>query len=161
MVYDDKVFIGVGQDPEHGEGAGHLWAIDARGEGDITETGVVWHFGDEDFNRTMSTVAIADGLLYAADLSGFVYCLDLETGKPYWTYDTFAAIWASPFVADNKVYIGDEDGDVAVLKAGKEMELLAEINMGSAVYTTPVAKDGTLFIGTRNRLFAIAAPAQE
>ena len=58
-------------------------------------------------------------------------------------------------MADGKVYIGDEDGDVAILKAGTQFELINEINMGSAVYTTPIAKDGMLYIGTRNTLYAI------
>ena len=156
VIWEDKVYISVGQDPEHGEGVGHLWVIDATGEGDITETGAVWHRGDEDFHRTMSTVAIEDDLLYIADLSGFVYCLDANTGEHHWTYDTFAAIWGSTFVADGKVYIGDEDGDLAILKASKEKELIFETNMGSAVYTTPVAKDGVLYIASRNTLFAIA-----
>lgn len=156
VIWEDKVYISVGQDPEHGEGVGHLWVIDATGEGDITETGAVWHRGDEDFHRTMSTVAIEDGLLYIADLSGFVYCLDANTGEHHWTYDTFAAIWGSTFVADGKVYIGDEDGDLAILKTGKNKELIFETNMGSAVYTTPVAKDGVLYIASRNTLFAIA-----
>ena len=155
VIWEDKVYISVGQDPEHGEGVGHLWVIDATGEGDITETGAVWHRGDEDFHRTMSTVAIEDGLLYIADLSGFVYCLDANTGEHHWTYDTFAAIWGSTFVADGKVYIGDEDGDLAILKTGKKKELIFETNMGSAVYTTPVAKDGVLYIASRNTLFAI------
>ena len=35
------------------------------------------------------------------------------------------------------------------------MELLGEINMGAAVYTTPVAADGVLYILSRNRLFAL------
>ncbi len=156
VVYEDRVYIGVGQDPEHGEGKGHLWALDATGEGDITDSGVIWHVGGEDFNRTLSTVAIHEGLLYTADLSGFVYCLDARTGERYWTYDSFAAIWGSPLVADGKVYIGDEDGDVAVLKAGKTFKLIYEVNMGSSVYTSPVAKDGVLYIGSRNTLFAIA-----
>ena len=156
VIWEDKVYISVGQDPEHGEGVGHLWVIDATGEGDITETGAVWHRGDEDFHRTMSTVAIEDDLLYIADLSGFVYCLDANTGEHHWTYDTFAAIWGSTFVADGKVYIGDEDGDLAILKTGKKKELIFETNMGSAVYTTPVAKDGVLYIASRNTLFAIA-----
>jgi outer membrane protein assembly factor BamB len=157
VFHDGKVYIAVGQDPEHGEGAGHLWAIDASGTGDITASGAVWHFGGEDYHRTVSTVAIDNGLLYAADLSGFVYCLDLATGAHYWTHDTFAAIWGSPYVADGKVYIGDEDGDVDVLVAGKKLEILHETNLGSAVYTTPVARDGVLYIASRNTLFAIAA----
>lgn len=156
VIYDDKVFIAVGQDPEHGEGVGHLWCIDAsQTGGDTTSTAAVWHFGDEQFNRTMSTVAIHDGLLYISDLSGFLYCLDVKTGDPYWRHDTFAAIWGSPYVVDGKVYLGDEDGDVVVLKTGKTKEILFETNMESAVYTTPVAKDGVLYIVTRNRLIAI------
>ena len=158
VLYDNKVFIGVGQDPEHGEGDGHLWAIDATGKGDVTKTSVVWHFGGKDFKRTMSTVSIKDDLLFTADLSGYVYCLDVKTGKRHWKYDTFAAIWGSTVVIDGKVFIGDEDGDVAVIEASKEFKLLYEVNMGSAVYTTPIAKDGVLYIGTRNTLFAIARP---
>ncbi len=156
VIWDNKVYIGVGQDPEHGESIGHWYAIDATKRGDITESGKVWHRGNEDFNRTMSTAAIHDGLMYIADLSGFVYCWDASTAEEYWKYDAFAAIWGSPYYADGKVYIGDEDGDVAVLKAGKEMELLAEINMDNAVYTTPVAKNGVLYITNRSKLFAVA-----
>ena len=155
VIHNNRVFIAVGQDPEHGEGAGHLWAIDATQKGDVTESAEVWQFGDRDYSRTMSTVASQNGLLFTADLSGFVYCLDAETGQHHWTYDTFAAIWASAFVADGKVYIGDEDGDLAVLEASKEKKLLYEVNMGSAVYTTPVAKSGVLYIVSRNQLFAI------
>lgn len=156
VIWDDKVYIGVGQDPEHGEGIGHLWAIDATGEGDVTGKNAVWHRGGEEFHRTISTVAIdSDGILYASDLSGYLYALDAKTGQHFWTHNTYAAIWGSPFVADGKVYLGDEDGDIVVLKTGKKMEVLHEVNMGSSVYTTPVAKDGVLYINTRSKLFAL------
>ena len=155
-VHDGLIYIGVGQDPEHGEAPGNLWAIDVAGKsGELTESAVVWHRGGEDFHRTMSTAAIHEGLMYIADLSGFVYCLDAKTGAHHWTYDAFAAIWGSAFVADGKVYIGDEDGDIAVLKTGKKMELIHEVNMGAAVYTTPVAHDGTIYVASRTKLFAI------
>ncbi len=157
VIVDDRVYIAVGQDPEHGEGVGHLYCIDATKSGDVTETAAIWHLGGDDYKRTMSTVAVHDGLLYTADLSGYVYCLNADTGEKLWTYDSFAAIWGSPLVADGKVYIGDEDGDVAVLKEGDKLEVLAEIQMGSAVYTTPLPADGVLYIATRNRLFAIGA----
>ena len=38
VIYDEKVYIAVGQDPEHGEGIGHLWCIDPTGEGDVSPT---------------------------------------------------------------------------------------------------------------------------
>ncbi len=155
VIYQDRVFLSVGQDPEHGEGVGHLYAIDATQKGDITETGAIWHVGGDDFHRSMSTVAIRDGLLYAADLSGFFYCLDEQNGERYWRYDTLAAVWGSPYLADGKVYLGDEDGDVAVLQHGKEMKLLKENDVGNSVHTTPVAVNGVLYITNRNTLFAI------
>ena len=48
----------------------------------------------------------------------------------------FAAMWGSPMVIDDKVYLGDEDGDVTVLQHGKTLKVVAEQNMGSSVYST-------------------------
>ena len=156
VIYDDKVFLCVGQDPEHGEGPGHLYAIDATKRGDITQTGRVWHVGGDDYHRSMSTVAIHDGLLFTADLSGFVYCLDVKTGKPHWKYDTYAAIWGSPYVVDGKVYLGDEEGQVTVLRAAKKLTKLAVNELDDSVYTTPVAANGVLYVANRRMLYAIA-----
>ncbi|MCC6392956.1 MAG: PQQ-binding-like beta-propeller repeat protein [Bryobacterales bacterium] len=154
VIADNVVYMANGQDPEHGEGVGHLYAIDGTKRGDITESGRLWHY--DKIRRSISTGAIYNGLLFYADFSGFLHCLDAKTGKPYWTHDMLAAIWGSPMVIDGKVYLGDEDGDVAVLEASKEKKLIAEMNMGSSVYCTPVAANGTLFIANRNQLFAIA-----
>ncbi len=153
VVYNGKVYIAVGQDPEHGEGEGHLWAIDATKEGDVTDSALVWH---HDFRRTISTVAIRDGLLFAANLSGFLHCIDLETGEKYWEHDLLAAIWGSPYLVDGKLYIGDEDGDVTVLAASKEKKLIAEMNMANSVYGTAVAANGVLYLMTRSHLYSIA-----
>jgi outer membrane protein assembly factor BamB len=164
VIVGDMVYVAVGEDPEHGEGIGHLWALRPRGEGDLTGKAVVWHRGGEDFHRTLSTVAVRDGLLFTADFSGYVYCLDAATGKPYWVYNSEGAIWGSPLVADGKVYVGNEDGDVAVLRAARKLEVVSKVNLGSAVFSTPVARDGVLYITSRSKLFAIAegiAPHRE
>ena len=155
VIHEDAVFIGVGQDPEHGTGAGHLYRIDATKKGDITETGKVWHLGGKAFGRTMTTAAISDGLLYHAELGGFFYCIDAATGKVHWRHDLFAAVWGSPMVVDDKVYIGDEDGDVLIVQHNKTLKIINEIYMGSAVYTTPSAANGRLYIATRSHLYAI------
>lgn len=155
VLYEDRLYFGVGQDPEHGEGVGNFWCIDATLEGDITEKGKVWHRGGNDYRRTISTVALSEGIVYAADLSGFLYALDAKTGQHYWTHDLLAAVWGSPFVADGRVYLGDEDGDLEVLKAGKTKEVLGSYNLGVSIYSTPVAKDGVLYVLARNRLFAL------
>ena len=159
VFHNGRVYMAVGQDPENGEGVGHLYCIDPTKTGDITESGRVWHF--DKIRRSISTVALADGLLYAADFSGFLHCLDAATGARHWEFDMLAAVWGSPFAADGKVYLGDEDGDVVVLQAGKTLKRIAEINMGSAVYSTPVPANGTLYIMNTSQLFAITAAAGE
>jgi len=153
VIYDNKVYIANGQDPEHGEGVGHLYAIDATKRGDITQTGRIWHFAD--IRRSISTGALKDGLLYYSDFSGFLHCLDAATGKQLWVHDMLAAVWGSPMVIGDKVYLGDEDGDVAVLATGKTEKVIGVYNMGSSVYSTPVPANGVLFIANRNQLFAL------
>jgi outer membrane protein assembly factor BamB len=155
VIYQDRVYIGNGQDPEHGEGIGHFYAIDATKRGDITETGRIWHY--DKIRRTISTAAVADGLVYIADFSGYLRCLDANTGQEYWVHDLLAAVWGSPFLIDGKVFIGDEDGDVVAMAHSKEKVVISEMNMGSAVYGTVVPANGTLFLNNRSQLFAISA----
>ena len=158
VIFENVVYISNGQDPEHGEGVGHAYAIDGTKRGDITESGRLWHF--DKIRRSISTAAIKDGLIYLADFSGFLHCLDLKTGKPYWTHDMFAAIWGSPMLIGDKLYLGDEDGDVAVMEHGKTFKLVSEQNMGSSVYATAVPANGALFVMNRNQLYALAEGAQ-
>ncbi len=157
VVVDGVVYIANGQDPEHGEGIGHAYAIDATRRGDITESGRIWHY--DKIRRSISTAAVHEGLVYMADFSGFVHCLDAKTGEPYWTHDMFAAIWGSPMYIDGKIYIGDEDGDVTILQAGRTLKVLGEMNLGSSVYSTVVPANGVLYVNNRNQLFAFAEGA--
>jgi outer membrane protein assembly factor BamB len=156
VVLDNKVYIGVGQDPEHGTGIGHLYAIDATGKGDVTKSHVVWHLGGDDFGRTMSTVAIHEGLLYVSELSGILFCIEAATGKVIWKHDQQASVWGSSMVVDGHVYVGDEDGDITVLEHGRELKVVNTMNMGESVYTTPTAANGVLYVTTKSHLYAIA-----
>jgi outer membrane protein assembly factor BamB len=127
----------------------------------------VWHYRGEDadgdgkfdfeetMHRGLGCVAIRDDMLVIGDFSGLVHCLDPKTGSVHWTYDMLATMWGGPLMADGKIYIGDEDGDLAVFRMGKELELLDEINVGNSVYSSPVAVGDTLYISTRSHLFAI------
>jgi outer membrane protein assembly factor BamB len=158
VIYEGIVYIANGQDPEHGEGVGHLYAIDPTKRGDITTSGQLWHY--DKIRRSISTGAIFNNILFYSDFSGFLHAVDIKSGKPYWTHDMFAAIWGSPILIGDKVYLGDEDGDVAVIEHGKTFKLVSEINMGSSVYATPVPANGTLFIMNRNQLYALQEGAQ-
>lgn len=201
VVWEGMVYVAVGEDPEHGEGVGHLWCIDPTKRGDtsaeiavsldapttplphrrnqavIKEQGevarpnpnsaAVWHYPgfdssgngkldfEETMHRTCGTVAIKDGLLVIPDFSGLVHCVDAKTGQPHWTHDMLAASWGSPLIADGKIYVGDEDGDISIFELSAEKNLIAEINMGNSVYSTPIVAGDTLYIANKSHLFAI------
>jgi len=203
VIWEGKVYVATGHDPEFGEADGRLWCIDPTRRGDVSPELVVdrqgkpvaprrlcavdaqagetvranpnsaalWQYtgsdqdGDgklafeETFHRTLASPAIEDGLLVITDLAGMVHCLDARTGKVHWTYDTMAAIWAGPLMADGKIYVADEDGDVSVFELSPEKKLLAENNLGESIYGTPVAVDQTLYIATQRHLIAIGKTA--
>ena len=129
----------------------------------------VWHYAENDANgdgqldfeetmhRTLGMAAVKHNLLVIADLAGLVHCLDAKTGKVHWTYDMLAAVWGSPLVVEGKIYLGDEDGDLAVFELSPKLKLLATNDMGSSVYSTPVVADDVLYISTRDQLIAISA----
>lgn len=153
VIDHDRVYVAVGQEPEQGEGVGALTCIDATKTGDITQPGKVWV--NDKIGRSISTASISEGLLFICDFAGIIHSLDPQTGKEFWNHDTEAHIWGSTLVADGKVYAGNENGLVNVFALSKEKKLLGTIDFKDAVYSTPVAANGVLFIATQNNLFAL------
>jgi outer membrane protein assembly factor BamB len=153
VFYKNRVYVAVGQDPEHGEGVGVLTCWDATKTGDITKDGKLWTY--DKIKRSISTVSIYEGLLYVADFSGYIYCLDAETGKEHWVHNSGAHMWGSTLVADGKVIYGNEDGDATMLAAGKELKELGKVNVDAPVFGTPIVANGVLYICSQTHLFAI------
>ena len=207
VVYDGRVYIAVGAEPDYGGSPGCLWCIDPTRRGDVSlelvvdpqgkpisdavrasrriraidesagetlrpnpNSAVVWRYTgfdangngkldpEETMHRSISMAVIKDGLLVIADLQGVVHCLDVKTGKAHWTHDLMSAVWGSPCVADGKIYIGDEDGDVVVFELASKPNLLATNAMGDKVYSTPVVADNVLYIATSTHLIAVGRP---
>ena len=121
--------------------------LDANGDGKIKF--------EEQMHRALANSTIKDGLLFIADYSGLMQCIDAKTGKVYWTHDLLSIVWGSCLVADGKVYVGDEDGVIHVFAASKEKKLIAEPEVEGAVHGAPVVANGVLYIATPTHLFAI------
>jgi outer membrane protein assembly factor BamB len=182
VVHDNKVYVGVGQNPDHGSGVGHFWCVDLTKTGDLSpvndnfdpkapenkNSGLVWHFGgkvaaksdlgrETVFGRTISNCAIRDGLLYIPDLDGYLYCLDAKTGQKLWDYDLKAEVWGSPYWVEGKVYQGTNDGDIHLFVPGKDKKYLGKVEMDAPIKSTVVAVDGVLYVMTDTQLYAISS----
>ncbi len=157
VLHEGVVYLAAGRDPEASIRPGALWALDPTGSGDVTSTGVRWRFEDRDLGRAITTVAVADGVVYLADLNGFLFALDAGSGEKLWTWDALAPFWSSPLVAGGKVWAADTEGDVAVLRAGRTLDVLAENVMPRAVYTSPSTDGSVVFLATSDTLYALVA----
>ncbi len=156
VFHKNRVYVAVGQDPRHKTGKGALSCFDATKTGDITKTAKIWT--SKLVDRSLSTVSIADGLLYVADYTGMLHCFDAETGKRYWVHETGSPMWSSTLVADGKVYLGTYKSELWVFKAGREKKLLAKIRLPDKMANTPVAANGVLYVATDRYLYAVEAP---
>ena len=148
-----KVYISIGQDPEDGDGDGTLVCIDPTGTGDVTASKRLWIFPG--IGRSLSTVAVKDGLLFAADFAGFVYCLEADTGKLIWKQDTEGQIWGSPLLADGKLYVGTQSSDVFCFAATREKKVLGKTSLDGAIVSSPIVANGVLYVATEKYLYAI------
>ncbi len=151
VLYQGCLYVATGRDPMHGLGKGALHCIDASLTGDISESGRVWVY--EDIGRTLSSVAIEDGLVYAADLGGRLHCLDAATGDLYWMHDTREESWGNPLVADGKVYFNTTRA-FWVLAAGRQKQVLSRQRGGSEMGA--IAANGVVYAFIRGRLYALA-----
>jgi outer membrane protein assembly factor BamB len=110
--------------------------------------------------HVMSSPAVHGDLVFIADTGRVVHCVDAATGEGIWTHQAKGDFWASPFVADGKVYIGTRKGDFYVFAATREKNLLHTIELGAPISATPVAANGTLYVGTMTHLYAIGGSGE-
>src|SRR5260370_17978197 len=103
----------------------------------------------------MCTAAVQDGLLFIADFGREVHCLDAETGKPLWTHEVKGEVWASPMVADGKVYLGTRSGSYYIFAASREKKVLATLELGDPISATATAANGVLYGATARNLYPV------
>jgi outer membrane protein assembly factor BamB/HEAT repeat protein len=155
-VFDDgRVFVAMGQSPGHGNGPSVIHAISPNGQGDVTESRLLWT--SHEVGRVVGTPIVKDGLLYVGDLGGTIHCLDAATGAHVWKHETNEAIWGSLRLAGDRLYVGNVEGSMTVLRAGRGKQLLGQIEMDAPVYSPPALLGDALYLATATRLYLIAA----
>jgi outer membrane protein assembly factor BamB/HEAT repeat protein len=155
-VFDaGRVFVAMGQSPGHGNGPSLIHAIRPNGQGDVTASRLLWT--SREVGRVVGTPIARDGLLYVGDLGGTIHCLDAATGAQVWKHDTDEAIWGSLLLAGDRLYVGNVDGRMTVLRPGRQKELLGQIEMDAPLYSPPALVGDVLYLATANRLYLIEA----
>jgi len=106
----------------------------------------------------MQTPLVHRGLLYACSDGGVLSCYEALSGAEVYRQrlgsgDT--GFSGSPVAAGEALYFSGESGQVLVVRAGREFELLATNDMGATCMATPAIADGTLYIRTRDQLVAV------
>jgi outer membrane protein assembly factor BamB len=140
---------------------GSLTAIRIDGQGDVTDSHIVWSKEGREkiVSADVPTPAARDGRLYLCTDRGVVVCMDIQTGDVIWEGQverSSAEYSASPIIADGKLYVTREDGLTSVLDlSSDEFKLLSVNNLNEFVVATPAFVDGRILIRTDKHLYCI------
>lgn len=119
-----------------------------------TGASIVWE--DNIFTPDVSSPVATDDLLFISTGTGDVACYDAMKGDTLWTHYFMDQFYASPVIADGKVYFLDRSGNMHIVKADSKYELIAESPLGEAADCTPAFSDGRIYIRGRQNLYCIS-----
>jgi outer membrane protein assembly factor BamB len=146
VVFNDIVYVPTRVKP--------LLALKAGGRGDITTSHVLW----STLNGPDVPTPVTDGkYFYVVNDSGIMWCFDAKTGQEIYGKQRVKSgtYSASPVLADDKIYITNEDGLTTVVKAGPVFEVIAENALNDYCLSSPAISDGQIFIRTAGQLYCI------
>jgi outer membrane protein assembly factor BamB len=93
--------------------------------------------------------------LYVLADNGVLSAYDAKTGENIYQQRLPTSFSASPVAADGKLYLSSEDGDVFVVKAGRQYELISRNTMGQALMATPALAPGMLIVRAEGAIYAL------
>lgn len=137
-------------------GRPQLWAIRPDGQGDVTATHVAWKLNAG--IPMMPSPVLVGQRIYIPDDDGLVACVDALTGKILGKHRLGENQCASPVAAEGRIYFFGQEGTAVVLRAGKDMERLAENRLdGGPLFASPAFTEGTIYLRTDRFLYCIRA----
>ena len=146
IVFNDLIYAPTRVKP--------LLVFKAGGRGDITTSHLVWSTN----NGPDVPTPVTDGkYFYIVNDRGIMWCLDAKTGAEIYGQQRLkpGTYSGSPVLADDKIYVTNEEGLTSVVKAGPKFEILAENPLNDYCLSSPAISDGQIFIRTATNLYAI------
>jgi len=159
VFHRERLYVAGGGDLWWGKNEAWLKCIDATGQGDVTSKSLLWSYPLQ--KHVLATPAIQNGLVFIADCGRNFHCLDSNTGQPYWTHEITGEVWASPLVADGKIYLGTRSGAFYVFAATREKKLLTTVEMREPISSSAIAANGVVYVATMSRLYAVCEGSNE
>jgi outer membrane protein assembly factor BamB len=147
-----------------GPGGGSGIAVKPGGNGDVTESQRLWR--KERLKSGIGSGVIHEGHLYAIGQDGIAACMNLKDGNTLWEErlkgpGSRGSSWSSMLLADGKIYVPNQSGDVFVLRAAPKFEILATNTVSEPTNASLAAADGELYLRTDKALWCIAAKKPE
>lgn len=153
VYHGGRLYVASGGDIWWGKNGSSLQCIDVSGDGGASGAGPVWKC--ELGKHVLSSAAVTGDLVFIADSEGTLFCLSARTGRPHWTAVMKGECWASPYVADGKVYLGTRRGDFRIFAASAEKKELFQRNIKSPVSATVTAANGAFYLATMKELICV------
>lgn len=111
---------------------------------------------DNTFTPDVSSPVANDKFLFLSTGNGDVVCYDSQKGDTLWTHYFMDQFYASPVIADEKVWFLDRSGVMHIVKEAEKYELIAESPLGEPADCTPAFSDKMIFVRSRNNIFCIS-----
>jgi outer membrane protein assembly factor BamB len=118
----------------------------------------LWRY-EKSFTGVIPSVLAYQGVLYVARNGGILTTHDAATGnviKAARVEGALGGYSSSPVAADGKVWLGSEEGKMAVLKAAGDWQLLQVNDLGEGIYATPALSKGVIYLRTEEALYAFS-----
>jgi outer membrane protein assembly factor BamB len=132
---------------------GQLIAARPDGRGNVTSTHVVWKAARGVPNKP--SVMLAGDLIFMANDSGLLTCVDAKTGEAVWKDRLDGSYSASPIFAGGRVYFFSEEGKTTVIEAGRTFKVLAQNFVDGSFMASPAVAGNALFLRTATHIYRI------
>jgi outer membrane protein assembly factor BamB len=138
VVYDNKVYIGIGRNPDEGEGEGHFWCLSPTKTGDVSHELVV----DAKANPPKTQANPNSAMVW--HYGGPISQQDQEKARrEYYIHRTLS----NPAIHDGLLYMADLRGHFYCLDAQTGKEYWTH-DLTANVWGSPYWVDGHIYIGT-------------
>jgi outer membrane protein assembly factor BamB len=152
MVSDDDMFFMAAGFPTY-----HVLGIRPHGRGNITDTHVAWH--STSAKCYVPSPVVTGGYLLVADDRGTANCFVAETGERLWQERLGSHFSASLVTAGGLVYFTADDGLTKIVRPGKDLEIVADCQLGEHCISSPAISQGCMFFRGERHLFCIQGKA--